>query len=158
MLSERADWRSVPCDEFRGGKDKYGYGRQEFQGRKDGAHRVAWIKAYGPIPSGEHVLHYCDNPPCREPLHLFLGTPKMNAQDRTNKDRNGKKLTNAQVAEIRRRVAAGERQVDLSREFGVSKALISMTVNMKLHLNSGSTINSQKISGGKRKKRAKTNG
>lgn len=57
------------------------------------AHRAAWVVTHGPIPSGLHVLHSCDTPPCCNPAHLSLGTPSDNAWDRSRKNRtfNGQK-------------------------------------------------------------------
>jgi hypothetical protein len=52
------------------------------------AHRLAWTMANGPIPEGKWVLHTCDNPPCVNPAHLFLGSAKDNAQDRDRKGRD----------------------------------------------------------------------
>jgi hypothetical protein len=45
------------------------------------AHRVAWIKAHGPIPTGLVVRHICDNPPCVNVDHLVLGTDADNIHD-----------------------------------------------------------------------------
>jgi hypothetical protein len=67
---------------------KSGYGSFSVNGRDERAHRVAWALANGPIPEGMCVLHRCDNPPCCNPAHLFLGTPAVNARDRSAKGRS----------------------------------------------------------------------
>lgn len=45
------------------------------------AHRAAWTVTFGPIPEGVYVLHSCDNPPCCNPHHLWLGTALDNTRD-----------------------------------------------------------------------------
>lgn len=52
-------------------------------------HRISWIATNGPIPSGLLVLHSCDNPPCFEVSHLFLGTQQDNMADMAQKGRDG---------------------------------------------------------------------
>jgi hypothetical protein len=65
-----------------------GYGRFKLRGQQWYTHRLAWVLQVGvPVPNGLDVLHACDNPPCCNPRHLFLGTQKDNTQDMITKGR-----------------------------------------------------------------------
>ena len=64
-----------------------GYGQFRFNMKLVRAHRASWIIHNGPIPTGKHVLHKCDNPRCANPEHLFLGTAKDNMRDCRKKGR-----------------------------------------------------------------------
>lgn len=89
------------CWEWMAAKHKYGYG--EIRDGKSGARasRKAYELWNGPIPEGRCVLHRCDNPPCCNPDHLFIGTHQDNMRDASMKGRLQKKLSPEQVASIR---------------------------------------------------------
>lgn len=133
------------CFEWHGAKVVSGptrkYGKLWFSGRLELFHRVIWMIMRGPIPDGSCVLHSCDNPPCGNPEHLFLGTALDNSYDKVAKGRQTKgddhwarkfperrlrgslngysKLTAEQVVEIRKRRAAGESQRSVAKAFGI---------------------------------------
>jgi hypothetical protein len=110
----------------------FGYGQVVVKRRPRGAHRVAWELMNGPIPEGMSVLHRCDNPPCCNPAHLFLGTDADNAFDKVRKGRAPIKLTPAQVLEIRAKHAAGgTNYCALAREYGVTDPMVRLIVLRK---------------------------
>lgn len=110
-----------------------GYGKATWRRKSVNAHRLAWILAKGTIPSGLFVCHKCDNPPCCNPAHLFLGTAAENNADKVSKgrSRNGSrshlaKLTEGQVREIKQRVLDGGLfHHELAVEYGVSPGTIT---------------------------------
>lgn len=133
----RVDRTSSGCWLWSGSRLLDGYGSLNIKGLPKRAHRASWFLVNGEIPRGTSVLHHCDNPPCVRPDHLFLGTQRENVADRHHKGRDGHsmgrpgesnanhKLTSDQVREIAARVASGETQEALAREFMVAQATIS---------------------------------
>lgn len=111
---------TTECIETTWSRTEDGYGRGWVEGRHVRAHRWAWETVNGAIPTGLHVLHRCDNPPCVNISHLFLGTNADNIQDRSRKHRSVHKLTPAVVGEIKRLLREGVSQRELSRRNGVS--------------------------------------
>lgn len=71
------------CWEWQANKQRYG--RLRLNDKNPLAHRVSWLIHFGEIPQGMCVLHKCDNPPCVNPNHLWLGTQDDNMKDMANK-------------------------------------------------------------------------
>ncbi len=96
------------------------------------AHRAAWEYTRGPVPAGLFVLHRCDNPPCCNPAHLFLGTQADNMADMQAKGRQAKgerhsqaKLTAGAVADMRREYATGSTSLSkLAAAHGVTMGAV----------------------------------
>jgi hypothetical protein len=78
------------CWPWKGARNPAGYGKILVDGVHIDTHRVAYMLAVGPI--GELlVCHKCDNPPCCNPQHLWLGTCSDNLRDAVAKGRMGRK-------------------------------------------------------------------
>ncbi len=128
------------CIEWQGYKSQYGYGiiQSKMYG-STGAHRVAYAIAHGPVPPDVHACHRCDNPPCVNPDHLFLGRDKENVADMIHKlrhchgeDSSHHKLTEAEAIEILQRYTAGGiGRPQLGREYGVSASCIQALTERK---------------------------
>lgn len=109
-----------------------GYGQFRFGPTTVGAHRLSWILHLGKIDGDTAVIcHRCDNPPCVNPAHLFIGTRADNNADMHAKGRavhpRGERHGNAKLsdADVRLiRAYRGQTQRQLAAKFGVRQATI----------------------------------
>ncbi len=108
-----------------------GYGGINVSKKSHQVHRYMWELVNGEIPKGMLVCHKCDNPPCCNPSHLFLGSHKTNAEDKVSKNRqsrgesNKSKLTLEEVKKIKEMLESGVSHRGIAAEFGVGKTAIT---------------------------------
>jgi hypothetical protein len=69
-----------------------GYGHMQKNGVHEYAHRISWELHFGVVPESMDVLHKCDNPPCVNPNHPFLGGARENIKDMWNKEKRPRRV------------------------------------------------------------------
>jgi len=111
-------------------RTRWGYGVIYMGGKYRNTHRVAFMLKGNAIPARRFVCHRCDNPPCCNPKHLFLGTHRVNQNDMARKDRschgtrNGRaRLTEKRAMRLRLDYDTGQYSIqDVADLYGISKA------------------------------------
>lgn len=170
-FNSRTQKRPSGCIEWAGPRDPKGYGRFTFKGKQRLAHRAAWQLFCGDLSPDACVLHRCDNPPCVNPAHLFLGDRGDNARDMASKGRQwvqknpaGRpicpielkprgaahgcaRLSEAQVIEIRTRASEGESGRQLAKAFTCSASLVSQIIRGTIWTHLGGPIKNVQLTG-----------
>lgn len=136
------DFTPDECWPARSGIMKTGYSQTWVYPKMIYSHRLAWELIHGKIQKGLEICHKCDNPPCCNPNHLFLGTHLDNMRDSKEKGRNShgpvlygethplSKLTYKDVEEIRKIYVPTPRKksefncYSLAKRYGVAPSLI----------------------------------
>lgn len=122
--------RSGSCWVWTGSCDWQGYGKFGVGDKNVMAHRFSWSNAHGVIPEGMLVCHKCDNPPCVNPDHLFMGSQAENVRDMIAKGRGNHprgenhpraRLSDKQVIKIRSSEEPGK---TIALRYGISQSLV----------------------------------
>lgn len=122
---EQRFWEKVDkagdCWVWRSTTNSSGYGWMGIKGKMVAAHRYSWELHNGRIiPKGMYICHTCDNPPCVNPSHLFLGTSKDNTADKMAK---GRMKTTHHKGELNGQAILTETQVIAMRSLRATKKL-----------------------------------
>jgi hypothetical protein len=100
---------------------------------KQQAHRFSLLLTGAEFPPGHMACHTCDNPPCVNPCHLYVGTRRDNSRDCIARGRQNSpagennarsKLSDSIVVDIRERALSGESASDLAREYEIVKSTV----------------------------------
>jgi hypothetical protein len=128
-IDRRGPTECWPWTGYRRG-NKYGlfYVGRGKQRRLYVASRLAYYISSGWFDPGEMlVCHHCDNPPCCNPAHFFLGTAKDNRDDMVGKLRHPhgdnvwwRKLSSSDVLTIKRMLALQIPKRAIARLFRVA--------------------------------------
>ena len=146
-------WTGARAGGNRPGETEGRYGYVNIGG---GEMRYVHRLAVGNVPDGKHVLHKCDNPPCFNPDHLYVGSRSDNMSDavergqivaqldvlkdarqKTGYDKTGGEHPASQLSESERREIRDRYQnediyqKELANEYGVSRPTISRVVRGK---------------------------
>lgn len=115
------------------------YGQTYYEGHRITAHRGAWLLTSGMLPlPGLEICHTCDNGLCCNPAHLWIGTHKQNMEDKIAKGRANfaigsragqAKLSEFEIAQIKRLLVSGLSQRKIAAQFNVSQPTISYIKN-----------------------------
>lgn len=142
---KRVDTNAGPegCWPWTGHRSTGGYGRVGAKGFGldrwyELAHRLSYILFVGAIPDGKYVCHRCDNPPCVNPRHLFIGDGKINSSDRAEKGRNanrkGSRNTHAKLTEgmVRYILESPHSGRTVAARWGIAESTVSQIRSRKL--------------------------
>lgn len=141
------------------GLNTRGYGKMKINNKSYQAHRLSYQLFNGKIPPHKVICHVCDNPPCVNPKHLWMGTQYDNIQDMTFKrrvchgiDRQGEnnprsKLKNKDIDTIFELLNQGISPKEIAKKFNVHWSTIYKAIQKEKCKNAASdqSLDSQQL-------------
>jgi hypothetical protein len=127
---------NTECWTWIGARNYQNYGTFRIDNSRKLAHRVSYQLFKSDFNPDLYVCHSCDNPPCVNPAHLWMGTAMDNARDRISKGRPGPsnqptgeknnhaKLTEPQIKDIVDLYKSGLVASEIAIIYGVEKSTI----------------------------------
>jgi len=122
-----------------------GYGQFRLRHKKVKAHRAYYEHEVAAIPPGMILCHRCNNPPCCNPAHLFVGTNADNTADckrkgrlksspppgRSGESNPSARMTLNAVELIRLERKGGATYADIAAKFNISQSQARNIVTRK---------------------------
>lgn len=75
------------CWEWTASKNNKGYGQFAINKIAKSTHRISYTIHKGEIPDTMSICHTCNNPPCVNPKHLYIGTDTQNMRQAADEKR-----------------------------------------------------------------------
>ena len=138
ILTELAIHKGNGCWEWPRCKLPRGYGAIVIDQKSRIVSRVsAWAFNGFNLDPKFSVCHICDNPPCFNPSHLFVGTHAENMGDMARKNRRKSennwtaKLNDTSALFVKYAIESGEKRREIAKRFGISIQTVSHIANKR---------------------------
>ncbi len=144
------------CWEWNASGRGKGYGSIKYDGKIIDAHRLSWMMTNNKfdLTKDDFICHKCDNPPCVNPNHLFLGNHSVNMKDAYDKGRThpelnlteefrfklgckpaNSALVESQILEIKQLLLNGEKVGKIAKLFNISRYKVSDIKRNRSYIN-----------------------
>lgn len=117
-----------------GSNDAGGYGRLTYRHIRWPAHRLSYVLVTGEDPGEKAVHHLCENKTCINPEHLEAIDQAVHFNGHRNPGWYNRQPppTPEQIAEIRARAAAGQRNREIAEAMGRTRQYVSKVINHQI--------------------------